>query len=165
MVSREVSKRGGGGGGGERERSNWSRDKTRESFNNGEGPVITAEEKFSSPLFFPPLLFLLLLPLLFFFSREREKHEVAETGCAARANISSRLTLRRGKSASVFLDSGRGFDTSRSQHAGFRTFLRQGGREGYIRRRSRRRINSCAIDRVSLYISFDSSIEESVFVA
>lgn len=38
-----------------------------------------------------------------FFLFQGEKHEVAKTGCAARANISSRLTLRRGKSASVFL--------------------------------------------------------------
>ena len=140
VVSREVSKREGEGGGErkrvglESKRWNWSRDKTRESFNNGD--LLLRGEKFS---FFS--LSLSLFPYSFFLF-QGEKHEVAKTGCAARANISSRLTLRRGKSASVFLT--RSVPSiPRSQHAGFRTFLREGGREGGRKKlRSRRRINS-----------------------
>lgn len=125
VVSREVSKREGRKRVGWR---NWPRDKTRESFNNGD--LLLRERSF--PFF---------LLLLFFFSSAKRSTKLAKTGCAARANISSRLTLRRGKSASVFLT--RSVPSiPRSQHAGFRTFLREGGLYLKKKSRSRRRINS-----------------------
>lgn len=128
VVSREVSKREGRKRVGWR---NWPRDKTRESFNNGD--LLLRERSF--PFF---------LLLLFFFSSAKRSTKLAKTGCAARANISSRLTLRRGKSASVFLT--RSVPSiPRSQHAGFRTFLREGGLYLKKKSRSRRRINSWGV--------------------